>query len=146
MDVVVTRAEGPRTMEQILDRVDELKTWDVTGEREMELMRFVPEGLAAARGKHSGYRWDRGFHRTGASFELAPARVRYLIDHAVECAEAGTAEGRMEAKILLRRAEEVLWVVGADLDTLGRLRLGNEGSVRSLAGAFKGLLALLESR
>lgn len=102
---------NPRTVEQIVARVDEIHGWDVTGERECELMRWVPPDAVPRR---AAYRRDKG-DRGEANLVSAGARAGYLLQRAEELL-SGTYDfrKRQEASEMLIRAEEALWVAGAD--------------------------------
>jgi len=128
----MTRAV-PRTVRDVIERIDEIHAWDASGESECELTRWVPMGEVPSFGT---YRRDRG--NTGdARPESAGSRAGYLLQRTQDVLDGPySPQSRLEIVVLLRRAEEALWVAGADLDQLQEAREKHQESPTLLLRAL----------
>lgn len=126
-----------RTIDDVLRRVEEVQEWDVSGDRERELMRFVPPNHDPAR--HGRYLRDEpapGRPSPGVpQLSSAAWRAKYLLANAERLWNGPpSAEARAEAKAAARRAQEAAWVAGVP-----------EARLEELAGQHDGVLLLVSA-
>ena len=119
-----------RTIDDVLRRVEEVQEWDVSGDRERELMRFVPADYQPKR--HARYLRDEapaGKPSPGpAAVSSATMRAKYLLSEAERRWNGpASAEARSEAKASLRRAEEAAWVAGVPETRLEEVSKQSDG-------------------